>query len=356
MPFGYMDTHYIDFPAGVDVDYINGLRTRAGVDFPRIIREIDSRLAALNTTLDPLVAALLAPPTTELYADGTGPVAFTIEKKSEYTTARPQLAEGQAHMLGISDWDVALGLTEDGLEAMSLNRILTNVDSLFLGYRRLYLLEALRRLFNDAEVRLDAKTTATSPGFAGSGTGDNVFSRPYPNGTALPGGYTHYYRDTTANRAVAIKAARDRLLMWNPGPFDLIGSQTAIDAVAALGDFVSAGSELIRVGSGTAEAQVDADIYIGVYDKNIRVRKPVTEISGDYAAVVKTRGAFAPENPLIWRYDEMRGRNAYIRYRSLYPLDQAMLLQKFGINVNNRTAAALIRFAASGAYSAPTIA
>jgi hypothetical protein len=360
MPFGYLDTRYIDFPAGVDVAYLQGLRTRAGVDFPRVLREIDSRLGTLNTTLDPLVASLITP-TTEQFADTSGPTAFEVSRRGEYTTARPQLAEGGAHMLPLYGWDVSLGFTEDGLEAMSLSRILTNIDSMLLGFRRLYRREALRRLTSDAEVRVADRTAVTSPGMAGSGTGDNVFARSsYPDGTTLPGGYTHYYAVGAGTLAATLKSARDRLKRWHQGPFDLVAPAAQLDLITAIspGDpqngFVSAGSALVRAGNGTAEAQVDAAVYLGVLFGDVRVHMAIEDYSDPVIAMYKSYGALDPRNPLAWRYDELKGRSAVVRYRSLYPLDQATLKQDFGIGTNDRTAAVLIENG-TAPYSAPAI-
>jgi hypothetical protein len=358
-----LDTRYIDFPAGIDEAYLRGLRTRAGVDFQRVLREIDSRLGALNRSLDPLVASLLAV-TTEAIADGSAPVAFEVDERGEYTLARPQLVEGAAWPLPIRGYDVALGFTEDGLEGMSLERILLNVDSLFAGFRRLYRRQALKRLYSDAEVRVAPTTTMTSPGFAGSGTGENVFSRAYPDGQPLPGGYTHYYAANTSNAgelATQIRAARDRLKRWQKGPFDLVAPATLITLIEAIsGDgptnsFVSAGAALVRPAQGDAEARVDPTQYIGVLFGDIRVQMPIEDTASPNIALFKSYGNLNPMNPLAWRYDEKKGRNAVLRYRSLYPLDQAVVKQDFGIGVNNRVAAALI-YAAAGAtvYVAPT--
>ena len=360
MPFGYLDTTYIDFPAGVDVAYLQGLRTRAGVDFPRILREIDSRLAALNTGLDPLVAALITP-TTEQYSDTSGPSAFQVDERGEYTIARPQLAEGGAHMLPIRGYDVSLGFTEDGLESMSLARIVTNIESMLLGMRKLYRRQALTRLFSDAEVRVAAATTVTSPGFAGSGTGDNVFPRTsYPDGTTLPSPYSHYYRVASAALAAGIKAARDRLKRWHAGPFDLVASADMISLIVAIAatnpadGFVSAGSALVRAGSGANEAIVDATVYLGVLFGDIRVHMALDDFATANIAIFKSYGALSPQNPLAWRYDEIKGRGAALRYRDLYPLSNAVLKQDFGIGVNDRTAAVLLYIASSGDYTPPT--
>lgn len=354
MPRGYLDTTYIDFPANIDVAYVQGLQTEEGVPFTEILSETDSRLAALDGSLDPLLADLITT-TTEPTADDTGPVAFEIEERSERTIARPQITDEAAHMLPIKGYDFTLGFTEDALLRAPRRRILTQLDSMILGLRHLYRKAILTRLTSDAEVAVDKRSTATSPGFAGSGTSSNVFARPFPDGSALSGGYTLYYRAATSARDVTLKAMRDALLRWQPGPFDLIGSVSEISAITALADFVPAGSSLIRPGASTAEALVDPNIYVGVYDKNIRVRLPILDWTSANVSMFKSAGPLAANNPLAWRYDEKRGRSAYLRYRSLFPLDNAVIIQDFGIGVNYRVAAANAYFASSGSYTPPTI-
>lgn len=356
MAYGYLDTKFIDLPANIDATYLRGLTTARGVSFATVLTQLDARLASLNSVADPLVAQLISY-TTEAQVDGTTPSMFALEEENEYGMPRPELAEARAHMLPIRRYVKSLGFTEDGLEQMTLATLLNQFDSVAATFIRGARVKALERLFSDAEVRIDRNSTATSPGMAGSGTGGNVFSGTYPDGTALPGGYTHYYRDEAADLAVVIKAARDRLKRWHAPPYDLIASQTQIDLIAALADFVGAESPLILRAQGVAAANVAADEYIGVYDQDIRVRHGLLELGTEpNIAVFKTYGDFSAQNPLVWRYDEAFGRGAVIRSRSLYPLDQAVIRQRFGVGVRDRTAAALIRIDAAGNYVAPTIA
>lgn len=357
MPFGILDTQYIDLPANVDAVYLENLRLKSGYNFIQLLRELDSRLGALNVSLDPLLASLLAPATVDEYADTTMPMAFTITERGEYTIARPQYVEGVAHMLAVRGYDVTLGFTEDGLEDLSLVRILNNVDSLLLGLRRLYRKECLKRLFSDSEIRIAIKTTASSPGFAGSGTGGNQFVGTYPDGTPLPVGYTHYYRDTAANLLAVIKSAKQRLFRWfGQGPFDLIAPQAMVDAIVALGPpyFYRVQRPLIRFGTAETLAELDADTYIGIVDENIRIRIPIVDFADNNIAIYKSNGNLSPGNPLVWKYDEVKGRAAYIRSRSMFPLADATVLQTFGVNVNNRIAATLIRIDPAGGYVPPT--
>ncbi len=355
MAFGIIDTSYIDFPSNIDSTYIKGLTLRSGLQFSDLVGRVDAAMGEINAGLDPVMASLLAPPTTSEVARGGANGRFKATRKSQYTVARPQTVERAAHGLAIDEWEIALGFTEDGLQEISLDDFQAQLDAVRLGFEAARRGETLGRLFSDAEVSVQAGTVMTSPGFAGSGTGGNVFNTAYPNGNALGAGYTHYFRDTDANRALVIATAVDRLALWGPGTFELIGSSAAITAISLLPLFVAAGSALVRPAPAAAEALVDPLAYAGVYRQNIRVRRPITDFTEDVFAIYRSGGAFSPSNPLVWRYDALRGRDAYVRSREMFPLAGAYVMQKFGANVHDRTGAALIKIAASGAYVAPVI-
>jgi hypothetical protein len=359
MTFGYLDTQYIDLPPGLSNDYLRGLATRSGMSVAEMMRLADAALNDVNTGVDPVLARLLAPRTTEAsVAASRGDRMLPIER-SEYDTPRPQYITQRAHMLAIKGFDMAIGATEDGLEEISRDAFVDNLRGMVDGWKALFRRQVLLRHFDASEVPIDRNQTATSPGYAGSGAGTNQFVGTMPDGTVInPATYTHYIRDTTANRAVAIKAARNLIKKWYPGPYELIGSQTAVDAIVALGTaggFIAAGSPLIRLGDATAEALVDATQFVGVFDGDIMVRQALVDISGDYATVFKSFGEFNRNNPLVVRYNSIKGPNAILRSREMFPLANAIIKWDFGVNVNNRVAAADILFAASGNYLTPTI-
>lgn len=356
MTYGYLDTNYIDFPPNIDVNYVRGLQTPRGVSFAQVLQQIDSRLRAASTSADSLVAILSRFVTTPT-ADGSTPTSFALEEENEYGLPRPEFAEKRAHMLPFRRYAKSMAFTEDGLEEMTEAEVLRQVENFAATFTRGLRVNVLTRLFSDAEVYVDRKTTGLSPGFAGSGTGENVFAGTYPDGTVLPGGYTHYYRDTAANRQAVILSARDRLKKWYSGPFDLIASQVEIDAISALPLFVKAESSLILRAQGAAAANVDSTQYVGVLGDDIRVRVGLNELGASpNIALFKSFGNFDARNPLAIRYDERFGRGVTIRFRSLYPLDQSVMRQRYGVGVGERTAAALIRIDAAGAYVAPAIA
>jgi hypothetical protein len=362
MPFGIVDTAYIDLPAVIDQTYVAGLTTGSGLDFADVLREADSRMAAFNASGDPLVAAL-ARTTDEAFVEYSVPVALDVQRTSEYTMSRMQHAEEMGgHMLPVAGWDVSVGWTEDGLREQRLSSVMNQLDGVLNGIRLRFRREVMRRFFSDAEIRVDRKTTATSPGFAGSGTGLNVYTRPYPNGTALPGGYTHYVRTDAAGLSAALLAARDKLLkQGHQAPFDLIAPQTQIDAIAAdTANFVKAGSPLVRLGPTESEALVESSIYVGVFGYMIRVRQAIDDFSDANIGVFKTYGPLSDLNPLAVRYPVTPGlpgdgRSAYIRSRQLFPLAHAEVISRWGVGVNDRVSAVLLRVAASGNYIAPVI-
>jgi hypothetical protein len=314
----------------------------------------------VNGGLDPLLGTLLAPRTTETSVSASRNDRMTPIKRTEYDPSRPQMVVQRGHMLAIDGYDLSLGVTEDGLEAISMDAFMDNVRAMRDGWEAHFRRSVLLRLFDPAEIPVDRGQTATSPGFAGSGTGNNQFVGTMPDGTIInPATYTHYLRDTTANRAAVIKAARNLIKKWYAGPYDLIGSQTAIDAIVALGaagGFVTTGSALIRPADNVATTVgLNPDDYVGVFDNDIRVRQALVDIQGDYAVVFKSFGVQNRNNPLVMRYDPLKGPNVILRSREMFPLANAISKWDYGINVNNRIAAAPILFAASGSYVAPTI-
>lgn len=357
MAKGYLDTFYIDLPDNIDQTYLRGLQLPSGLAFADLVRVVDDALGTVNAGVDPLAAMLMAPRTTEAVAEGGDDSTMTIERRGQYALPRPQLVQGSAHQLAIGGVNIGIGFTESALKRMTLSAIKRNTGAMARALARGFRADMFYRLFSDAEITVDPenRTTATSPGFAGSGTGGNVFTAVYPDGSALAGSYTLYYRDATANRAAILATILAELKRWHQGPFDILGSDTAITALAALPLYVDAGSALIRTGSGTAEALVDVSKYVGVYNKEIRVLKPVLDWTSDHYVIFKSYGDFNSLNPLVMRYDPVDGPDAYVESRAAFPLANAVALWTYGINVNNRVGAALLKIAASGGYGAPTI-
>lgn len=356
MAFGYIDTTYVDLPDGLDEGYLRGLETRSGLSVAQMIQDVDAAMRAVNEGADPLVADLVG-----FTADPVGGTRGTstkrVERAGEYTYSRPQYSAVAGHMLPITKHNMVLGFTEDGLEEITLARFRQELDDMVAGWQRFYVAEVLNRMFSSAEIPVGEGTTVLSPGFAGSGTGSNVFTGVYPNGFDLPGGYTHYAYSTPANLATTIATYLERLEQWHTPPFDLVASANMLGEITGLAGFVDAGSALVRQGIGTAEALVDPTVYVGVLNGKIRVRHAHQGLgTGKHAAIFKTYGAFDARNPLKWRYDELRGRDVFVRSRSSFPLADAVSLQWLGIGVGDRAGAVLLFVdTAPSEYEDPTI-
>jgi hypothetical protein len=355
MAFGLIDTSWIDWPSNIDGNYLTSLRTRSGIAFADLARRLDAGLGRINAGVTEDLAGLLAPPTTSVTSRGGRSGAMRAEWKSEYTITRPQYVETSAWALAINELDVGLGFTEDGLMEIGLDDFQNQVDGLVAGFELAARRATLARLFSNAEVPVATGTAMTSPGFAGSGTGGNAFVGSFPDGTPLPGNYTLYFRDTTANRGAVTKQARNALKKWWAAPYDLIGSDAFVSALVTDPAFVYAGSPLIRPAQGAAEALVDPAMFLGVFDGDTRVHVALNDFTDDNAAIYKTFGAGAANNPLVWRYDPLRGRDAYVRSREMFPLANANAYWKWGANCNNRVGAALVAIRPSGSYVPPAI-
>ena len=362
MPFGILDTEYIDLPANVDRTYVEGMTLGSGLSFGTVLQSIDERMRAFNTSTDPLIAAL-AVDTQEAFVEYTQPIAFSVQAAGEYSMGRLQRGEAMGgYMLPVRKWEVTTGWTEDGLREQTLSSINNTVDNILLGYRNKFRKEVMRRLFYTTEVPVEpGKTTATSPGFAGSGTGLDVYDRPFPSGAPLPGGYTHYVRTDAAGLSAALLATRTTLQkQGHAAPYDLIAPQAQIDAITALPDFVRTGSALVRLAPDAEEALVDPNVYLGVFGDVIRVRYAIDDFSSANIAVFKTYGPLDTRNPLAIRFPDRPGlpdggRSAYLRSRDFFPLAAASVLSSWGVGVNNRTGAVLIHVDAAGSYDNPTI-
>lgn len=363
---GIVDSTYVEVPANIDLAYLQKYETADGVTFDELVPRLNAAFQAYNGEIDPLVAELITKPTDKIIIKGRHPGRFKVERQGEYSPERPQRpGKAVAHALPIWVDGAAMGFTERGLRKMSAEDILADFEEALNGFRYNQRQAVLARLLDDAEVEVEEgdATTMLSPGFAGSGSGLNAFSAKYfPNWQAIGGGYTHYWRIAEADLAAGLKAARDQHRKWYPkGKFDFVGSKDFTDAIVALGEaggFVRAERAFIREGANNTVAQIDADAYLGIFDGDLWIRKPIEDYSDANGWIFQPLGNFHPRNPLAWRYDPKAGggagKGAYVRTVASWPLSDADILQEFGVGVNNRVGAQVLRMADSGSYEPPT--
>jgi hypothetical protein len=363
---GIVDSQFVSFPPNIDQRYLQQIETADGVTFDQLIARINGPVAAFNATIDPFVAELIAPPTTKVTVISRAPGRFEVVRRGDYDNARSQ-KPGKAYGHAIPIWanDAGLGFTEKGLRKMTADDITAEIEEALNGFRFIHRRDVLGRLFDNAEVPVDdmGTTTMLSPGFAGSGTGLNAFqAKFFPNMIeAVPNDYSHYWRVASGSLATGLKAMRDQHRKWyRTGKFDFVGSEAMTDAIVALGEgggFIRAERAFIREGSANTVAQVDGDTYLGIFDDDVWVRKPIEDFTSMHGFLFQPLGALNPRNPLAWRYDPKAGNGAgkgvYVRSDSAWPLDQATLIQEGGIGVNNRVGAELLQVAESGDYAPP---
>jgi len=361
--FGYFDTRSVDIePAGlIDEEYLAALRSRSGWTYEQLVRELDDRMRAFNRTVDPLVA-LLSYRTTDITVEYSVPQAFLPEARTEYTMARPQIGTRRGgYPLAWKAWDQAMAWTEQGLRNERLTVITDSIDGHLQRLRNWLRYRVLLRLFStdDWFVDDDSEAAGVSPGFAGASS-VHPYTRPYPTGLPLPGGYTHYIRTASAGLAAAVQAGIDLLrAQGHLPPYDVIGPVDMVNLFKAdTTNFVKAGSTLIRPGPDQAEALVDPNQFVGAYLDYVQVRYPIPDFTSPNFALVKLYGINDRRNPIAIRYamdEQQEPEGTYIRSRNLFPLAHAEVVSGWQPNVGNRTAAVLYTVAASGAYVAPTI-
>jgi hypothetical protein len=362
MPRGYGDTQFIEFPEGQSDDYIRTASNQMGISMLQFVQRVDSAVAALNTP-DPIID-MLSYRTTNRSVTQRGSDNKKWQRSAEYVPGRPQLGQpGKGFQLPLYSHEIDLGFTRRGLMRMGLQQFTEEVQSTIGAVRRGRRADVLDRFFSDLEFPLDDDGVGASPGYAGSGTGTNVFEGNFPNNVPVPVDYTHYFQadDTEAGIHAAIMDALEALDNWGGNRYyEMIGDVTSIAQIQTYAEdakFVSAGSQLIRPAEAQSQALVNANTHLGVYAGRIRVRPALSEINGRNIAIFYYGGQNNPQNPLTYIYDELFGLNAYVEDRVLYPLAEAAILQTYGIGVGaSRTGAVVISIGGTpGTYARPAI-
>lgn len=361
MAVGTHDFQFLDF-GRQDVAAISQQSTAAGVSFADILTAANRAMAATTSGLDPIVAAV-SYTTEEETTDEEFYGNFQVQYGSEYAVPMPQMTQSFSHALPMRNLDVATQFTEDFLENASLMQILKRLNAMTVGFQRTFEHLVLMALFDPTAVPLTENSSTLSPKFVGYDANDPVYGKVMlGDGTVITSPYSHYFNDTPANLEATIDAMLAKhIARGTSGPFDIVGTQNAIDAITSLSSFLAADDPLVQAGQGDAAARVDANVYAGVLrGKNIRVRLPVTKIQDDgttfWFSLLKTYGANAAGNPVAWRHDRKHGPTPYIRSRSMYPLDYAMAKGYAGFSAGNRFGATLAKIETTpGGYTAPSI-
>lgn len=363
MAYGTHDFQFLDF-SEQDLNRIAARQTAAGISFATILTAANNAMAATVQDLDPVVGALTFQ-TDSSEAGRDRSARFQVEYGSEYAAARPQRGMSVSHLVPIRPIDIATQWTEDFIDNASELDIAQELDGLATGFRSFFQTEPLNALFNPTAMPVSADSTTTSPKLIGYTGGDPAYGKvTLADGTVVASPYTHYLNDTPANLLATIDAAIVKLKARGAtGPFDIVGSPDAIEAISGLDEFYETSDPLIGQALGEANANLDANAFAGALKgRNIRVRHAADAIqdhagSGSYwFAVFKSYGQNAPGNVVAWRYNPRKGVTPRLRSRELFPLSYATAVGEAGFGVNNRFGAVAVHIETSaGGYDAPTI-
>jgi hypothetical protein len=362
MAYGTHDFPFLDF-GDQDINRIAALQTGAGVSFANILTAANNALNASTQSLDPTVMSLVYQ-TDQVEVGRDRSAKFQVEYGSEYAAARAQRGGPPvSHMLPIRPIDIATQWTEDYLDNVSEREMVEELQGLSDGFKAFFETEPLNALFSPTAMTVSRESSIESPKLIGFDTDDPAYGKiSLADGTLLASPYSHYLNDTPANLLASIDAALVKLkARGDTGPFDIIGSPDAVNAISALDVFYETGDPLIGQALGEASANLDAGQFAGALKgRNVRVRHAVGAIqdgSGEYwFAVYKTFGQNDPGNVVGWRYNGRKGVTPRLRSRSLYPLDYATAVGEAGFGILNRFRAVVVNIeATANGYTAPTI-
>lgn len=360
MAYGTHDFQYLDF-SEQDLNRIAARQTSAGVSFANILTAANNAMAA-TVQIDPAIASLTFQ-TDQSEAGRDRSARFQVERRGEYSVARPQRGMSVSHLLPIRRYDIATQWTEDFLDYASEFDIATELQGLSDGWRSFFNTEPLVALFDPTAQAITEDSSDTSPKLIGYDANDPAYGKvTLGDGTIVSSPYSHYLNDTPANLLAAIDAAIVKLKARGAtGPFDILGSPDAITAISALDEFYATSDPLIGQALGEANANLDSAAFAGALKgRNVRVRHAVDAIqdgSGSYwFAVYKSFGQNAVNNPVAWRFNPRKGVVPQIRSRELFPLSYATTIGEAGFGIGNRFGAVVVNIeTTANGYAAPTI-
>lgn len=366
MTVGMNDLKNIALPSAWDAAELQRLQLRDGTTYAALIQDINDALQLATQALQNGYMANLFSLTTEAAVEYRIGVSNGYEDHTEYAQPDAQRGETSGHMLPISKKDRKLGWTQDFLEESRRTKIDADIMSLIDDTKDAFEKAVLTRLFKMEEEtgkRYGLGSSGYSVPFADGGGGTIAFT---PIAVSARGGtfaasHDHYsYKNgiTQANLNLAVKD------LWEhgfDGPYELIVSLADLGSwqtVANVTGYKEKPDPSVVYGISTSLANVSEDYTGGVTTPYGFCRLHATgRVPTKMWCVTKSWGKNDPRNPLMVRYDELYGFGPKLMVEnvSLYPLQGAIAVMKFGVGVNDRVQAVLVENDSSGDYTTPTI-
>ncbi len=363
---GIADMKQFAIPVGWDAGELAKFQfAGTGTTYDQVITDIVTALSIVNSGLlnDPLYGAMLSV-TTEMtveYRDGT---ANGMNERTEYGEPDARRGTTIGHMLPLKSFDRKLGWTYDFLRKARPIQLEADIADAAQDIADNWQRRALIRFFSNVENQLGTSGYDV-PLIVGGG---NVpYTPPSYDGKSFASTHTHFDRQTddAAGRLAALKAGAAHLREHGiMPPYTAIVPMADQTIYTGLTEFIKPqrGIQYVRTdgSNGTTAVMPIDDRYFGAVDAdgNMIFLTASTRVPTDYLGMWKPYGANDQRNPLRVRYSPDLGVGAILLrgegFRK-FPLENAIILQEFGVGIGDRLNGYACLFAAAGGYVVPTI-
>lgn len=287
------------------------------------------------------------------------------ELHTEYARPDSQRASLEGHMLPYLKWDYGLGWTWDYLEDARIDQIDADIAASVQAFRDRWRLQILARFLtrgDDSGANKGLGTGGLSPGFAttAGSTGVDFIPTTY-GGVAFASTHEHYVAVAGGYaNSVFIDVKNELREHGHQPPYTFLASPVDESAIMALTDFIPTGSTLVRYGTTVDLATVTNDeVAPGTYPIGVIHDSIVYIIPGmpqHYGVGFKSYGNNSMRNPLKIRTTKGQSRPSAMAFTDprngspAHPLQYMMVQMRFGVGVNDRTAATP-RYVNNGTWS-----
>jgi hypothetical protein len=351
-------------PAGWDASELQKHQLADGRTYDEMLTDIAVALQEVGSSLsnDPKYGGLVSF-TTEMgfeYAQGSSQTG--MEERTEYRTADGRRGATVGHMLPLKSFDRKLQWTWDFLRKARRLQLDNDIAVAMYDIRDEFERRVLRRFFTNTDYQLGS--SGYDLPFANASSNVSYVPPAY-NGKTFASSHTHFVRDTTANRATAIKAGVASLREHGiNASFTGIVPAAEVSTYTALSNFVRPERNLARYNGATdvATGAIDEQVFFGALETDFGLVYlwETERLPASYFGLYKSYGSNDPRNPLAIRYSEDLGFQPIMKPVGNHPLEGAEIIHEYGVGVGGAPMTArlngyCIHFDAAGDYDNPTI-
>lgn len=347
MPLGPRDKQNLALYTGWDATELKKFQLADGTTYDAVFAMLNGALGALAAEFSTGLWGGLCYFTDQpeiSYRVGT---SNGMEEHTEYGTPDEKRASIEGHMVPLKGWDRALGWSYDYLEDARMSDIEADIADAVKDVRDKWRTKILTRALqrgDDSGSNSGLGSAGYSPGFATAAASTSVdFTPPSYGGLTFTSDHEHYVgiAGGAFTNAVFEDAYDELREHGHEPPFDFLISNSDRTIIEGLSKFVKRSDPQVQLGLTQDQALVSTE-FVGVIE-NFRVRE-VFGMPQYYGFGYKTYGNLSRRNPLAIRFP--KGQVAPMptafsdprRGSPVVPLQYMMLILKFGVGVNDRTA------------------